>query len=386
MDNPRIVRIEWGVLEGRRPRSAGSNARLGVHGDTIRVSLVRLSDEEGASGFGVSWADQETLKRLLGSRMEDLFSSERGVTDLGRAVEYPIWDLAGQRMGMPVYALAAAINGRETPASLSVPCYDTSLYFDDLHLSSTQEAEQLLAAEAREGYANGHRAFKIKVGRGARHMPLQAGTERDVAVVRAVRAAVGPDCALMLDANNGFNLNLAKTVLEQTADCSIHWLEEPFHEDGMLYRDLREWQQERGLAVAIADGEGDASPHLLRWAREGLINVIQYDIFGYGLTRWLHLSKQLDEWGVRAAPHHYGGHVGNYVACHLAAAAQRFAFVEWDEATTFGLDGSGYQVEAGQVSVPNAPGFGLTLDEAAFRQAVETGGGQLAMDDDYGQN
>ena len=57
------------------------------------------------------------------------------------------------------------------------------LYFDDLHLESTGAAAECIAGEAREGYARGHRAFKIKVGRGARHMPLETGTERDIAVV-----------------------------------------------------------------------------------------------------------------------------------------------------------------------------------------------------------
>ena len=75
----------------------------------------------------------------------------------------------------------------------------------------------MIAAEAQEGYAWGHRAFKIKVGRGARHMELTAGLQRDIAVVHAVRAAVGENATLMMDANNGYNLNLAKQLLRATA-------------------------------------------------------------------------------------------------------------------------------------------------------------------------
>ena len=56
--------------------------------------------------------------------------------------------------------------GKPAPESLRVPCYDTSLYMDDLHLPSDEEAAELLAAEVREGLASGHRHFKIKVGRG----------------------------------------------------------------------------------------------------------------------------------------------------------------------------------------------------------------------------
>jgi L-alanine-DL-glutamate epimerase-like enolase superfamily enzyme len=276
-----------------------------------------------------------------------------------------------------VYALAARLAGCAPPVTLAAPCYDTSLYIDDLHLASTEAAARLIADEARAGYARGHRAFKLKVGRGARHMPPAEGTARDIAVIRAVREAVGPAATLMLDANNGYTLNLAKQALEATADCGVFWLEEAFHEDAVLYEDLKAWLAQRGLPVLIADGEGDASPHLLEWAQRGLIDVIQYDILHPGLSRWVALAQQLDGWGVRSAPHHYGSAFGNYAACHLAPAARHFAFVEWDEATVAGLDASGYAIAEGRAHVPNAPGFGLALDERAFRSAVENGGGSI---------
>lgn len=373
----RIDRIEWGTLEGKRPRSAGCNARLGSHGDIIRMPIVRLNTADGASGFGVCRAGPKDLPRLLGQSLEDVFDWQHGVKDDWRAFEYPLWDLAGQRSAKPVYALAAAIAGKPEPAALRVPCYDTSLYFDDLHLVSTTEAAQLIADEARAGYAGGHRAFKIKVGRGARHLPLTEGTDRDIAIIQAVRAAVGPTPPLMLDANNGYNLNLAKQVLSETANCQILWLEEAFHEDLVLYRELKSWLAQNHLAVLIADGEGDASLHLLEWAAQGLVDVVQYDIFGYGLTRWIHTGMQLDDLKVRSAPHHYGMLYGNYCAGHLAAAVDHFAAVEWDEASSAGLDGSSYCIAEGDLHIPALPGFGLRLVEEEFQRAVQAGGGVL---------
>jgi len=369
-----ITAVEWGALEGRRPRVAGSNARLGEHGDRVRVPLARLTTRGGVWGFGVCGASRESAAGLLGQCLSGLFDGSGGVREEWLAFEYPLWDLAGQLAGRPVYALAAAAAGASVPEALRVRCYDTSLYMDDLHLKGDDEAAALLASEAAEGHALGHRAFKVKAGRGARWMPPDAGTRRDIAVIRAVRAAVGPDAALLLDANNGWNLNLTKHVLSETADCRIHWMEEPFHEDAVLYRDLKAWMAAEGLETLIADGEGEASPSLLRWAREGWVDVVQYDIFGHGLTRWLATGKQLDEWGARSAPHHYGGHLGNHISCHLAPALRGWTFVEWDEAATPGLDTSGYVLEDGWVSVPDAPGFGLSLDGEAFAQAVANGG------------
>jgi len=373
-----VVAVEWVCLEGRRPRVAGSNARLGEHGDHVRVPLARVTTHNGASGFGVCRAGRERAAELLGRSLSDLFAEGRGVREPYLAFEYPLWDLAGRLAGRPVYALAAEAVELPVPASLRVRCYDTSLYMDDLRLDRDDEAAALLASEAAEGYALGHRAFKIKVGRGARWMPPDAGMRRDIAVIRAVRAAVGPEAALLLDANNGWNLNLTKYALAESAECRIHWMEEAFHEDAVLYRDLKEWLRAEGLSTLIADGEGDASPFLLRWVQEGLVDVVQYDIFGHGLTRWLTLGRQLDEWGARSAPHHYGGHLGNHISCHLAPALRGFTFVEWDEVVTPGLDTSGYVLEDGWVSVPDAPGFGLSLDEAAFAQAVAEDGWKVS--------
>jgi L-alanine-DL-glutamate epimerase-like enolase superfamily enzyme len=379
MEDARIARVEWGRLPGRRPRAAGSNARLGPHGAAVTVPIVRLTADDGATGFGACYAPREQLAALLGARLSEVFSPERGVADAWLSCEYPLWDLAAKRAGVPVYALAAGVTGAVPPHPYRVRCYDTSLYFDDLHLATDEEAADLLAREALEGYERGHRAFKLKVGRGARHMPVEEGTRRDVAIVRAVRAAVGTGPALMLDANDGYTLNLAKRVLSETADCGILWIEEAFREDPVLYGDLREWLAREGLPMLIADGEGQADPRLLEWARAGLVDVVQYDIFSHGPTRWLATGRLLDGWSARSAPHHYGTHYGNYAACHLAGAIAGFAYAEWDEVATPGLDATGYSIRDGLVDVPAAPGFGLELDEEPFRRAVEDGGVDLSV-------
>jgi L-alanine-DL-glutamate epimerase-like enolase superfamily enzyme len=289
----RIISVEWAELDGRRPRHAGSNARLGDHGLTVRVPFARLTADDGSAGFGFCQASREQAEALLGRPLAELFSEESGATVAGRPFDYPLWDLVGKRRGAPVYALLSAAAGRPVVEPFSAPCYDTSLYFDDLHLADNAAAAALLAQEAQEGYGRGHRHFKIKVGRGARHLPLEAGTQRDIAIVRAVRQAVGADAYIMLDANNGYNLNLAKRVLAETAECRVFWLEEAFHEDAVLYRELKSWLADQRLDVLIADGEGQASPSLLTWAQDGLIDVVQYDVFGYGFSPWLALARPM---------------------------------------------------------------------------------------------
>ena len=372
-NTPHIARIEWAYLEGIRPRTSGSNARLGPHGQTVRLPLACLTDSDGAQGWGTGRITRAEAEALLHRPLSDAFAPETNdVSPAFRALEYPLYDLMGKRAQKPVYALLG--NAPESP--VRVPCYDTSLYFDDLNLADDAQAADLIGGFARDGWEAGHRAFKIKVGRGARHMEQAAGLRRDIAIIRAVREAAGPNADLMIDANNGYNLNLTKTVLEETADCRLLWLEEAFHEDAVLYRDLKAWMEQKQISVLIADGEGDASPHLVRWAQDGLVDILQYDVFGSGFTFWLQLGRKLAEYeNVSAAPHHYGMHLGNYVTGHLWGSLPRLRHVEWDEAQTPGIDGSAYRIDEGHVVLPDAPGFGIGLDETVWQKAVKENGG-----------
>ena len=92
----RIVRIEWAVLSGRRPRKAGCNARLGEHGQEVRLPIARLTTGDGATGFGWSRISPQGAAALAGFTLDRAFDLQDGVGESWRALEYPIWDLAGQ--------------------------------------------------------------------------------------------------------------------------------------------------------------------------------------------------------------------------------------------------------------------------------------------------
>ncbi len=366
-----IEKVEFAKLRGERARSAGANARLGVHGKACEVSLVRVTID-GATAYGASRMTAEQAKPLIGKRVRDLFDDNGKVVEPYRlALEYPLLDWLGRRWNRPVYELAT---GKSAPDGLAVPCYDTSLYFDDMHLADDKAAVALLQEEAREGYAKGHRNFKIKVGRGGMHMPLMEGTRRDIAIVEGVREVAGPDGKLMIDANNGYNLNLTKQVLTELADAKLYWIEEMFHEDNELYKDLKSWLQERDQQVLIADGEGYAAPRLVEWATQGYVDVLQYDIIHPGFTHWLELGAKLDEHGLFTAPHCYGNAYGIYATGHLSAAVKGFQFVEWDDIAIQGMDAGAYSVKDGLFYVPPKAGFGLDFDDDHFAYQVSQGG------------
>ena len=107
MENSLIDRIEFGTLVGVRPRLAGNNSRIPVHGLEVELPLIRLTTADGASGFGAGRTDVETAQALLGRRFSDLLSPEGRVREDSGAFEFPLWDLLGVLQGVPVYELVA---------------------------------------------------------------------------------------------------------------------------------------------------------------------------------------------------------------------------------------------------------------------------------------
>ena len=131
------------------------------------------------------------------------------------AIDVALWDLLAHRLGVP----AALLFGSYTKA---VPVYGSGGW-----ISYTDEQ---LADEISRYLGRGFDAVKMKIG---------GGEDRDVARVRAVRQAIGPDRGLMLDANHGLTLEGAIRLTRRLEDCRIGWLEEPFPKDDLeSYRDL----------------------------------------------------------------------------------------------------------------------------------------------------
>lgn len=95
------------------------------------------------------------------------------------AVEFAAYDVAGKRLGVPVHELLGGACRRRIPVTHS------------LGLIAIEEAVEEARCVVREGV----RTIKIKVG---------VDPARDIAIVKAIRAEVGPEVDLCVDANEGY--------------------------------------------------------------------------------------------------------------------------------------------------------------------------------------
>jgi len=361
----KIVRIEKVVMKFKRPRLIGRNARIGVHGDMVTDPVVRIHTSSGTIGVGWSRLGREEAESLVGKAVGDVFQLPGGSNEAGTAIDLPLWDLVAKLSDQPLYKLLGARGAR------AVELYDGSVYIDDLD-ASDEEAVEIFRDEVKTGHDYGYKNFKIKIGRGARWMPVTEGTDRDVLVIHSVREAAGEDAKILVDANNGTTLNIAKDILERCEDVGIYWFEEPFPEDGAFNEDFKQFIIEKGYDTLVADGEsGPPPPSYFDMVKKGWIDVVQHDFRAKGLTWWRETAEMIEPWGGQCAPHCWGSLIERYAHAHFAASVPHFSLQEAAPADMPGIVLDGWTMQDGCLMVPDTPGTGFDLEADVIEEGVK---------------
>jgi L-alanine-DL-glutamate epimerase-like enolase superfamily enzyme len=158
------------------------------------------------------------------------FLGYEGVSIIGlAAIDNALWDLRGKAAGLNVAHLLGACRS-------AVPTYASG----GLWLGTSIDA---LQKEARTFVERGFRAMKTRVG------PTEP--ERMVARVAAVREAIGPDIALMVDANQQMSVKQAIRIGRMMEPLNLTWFEEPV----ICHDHAGEAQIRAALDTPIASGE-----------------------------------------------------------------------------------------------------------------------------------
>ncbi|MCW3844593.1 dipeptide epimerase [Micromonospora yasonensis] len=337
---------------------------------TVDTLVVEVVDADGRSGFGeapqvwqvtgASIAGAEACVRdLLGPRLVDRDADDLNArcAEISRAVagnesakgavDIALHDLAARRLGVPLVRLLGG-------TALRVPT--------DVTLAAGDAVD--LAATATQRAAEGFTVLKLKVGTDARG---------DLDRVRAVRAAVGPDVRIRLDANQGWTPREAVRVIRgiEDAGLDVELVEQPVHRrdlDGLA------WVSDRVDLPVLADESVFDLRDLVEVIRRRAADMVNVKLAKCGGLRPARALLDL------AAAHGMGTIVGSMMespvglgaAASLVAAYGTSAVSDLDAAWWLARSpiGGGIRYDGATVVLPDAPGLGIAdVNEANVQPA-----------------
>lgn len=252
-------------------------------------------------------------------------------------IDMAAWDALARAQGLPLVRLLGA-------APRPVPAYNSN----GLGLVGAGRA----AVEANELAAPGFVAVKVRLG--------YDDAATDLAVVRAVRGAVGPGITLMSDYNQGLSVAEAVHRLDLLAGEGLAWIEEPtLADDHAGHAEIR-----RRTRLRIQMGENWWGPHdMARCLALAACDLGMPDAMKIGgVTGWMRAAALADAAGLPLSSHLFPE-----VSAHLLAAsptAHWLEYVDWAEP----ILREPLKIENGHAVLRDEPGSGIEWDEAAVER------------------
>ena len=283
---------------------------------------------------------------------ESLLMGRRGaVVRAISAIDTALWDAAAKSAELPLYKYLGGYH-QDT-----VPAYASGGYY------LPGKRVEGLAREVAGYVETGLRAVKIKVG--------GVSAREDAARIAAVRKAVGDDVEVMTDANNAWrDATSAIRAIRQWEYFDLAWVEEPTMPDEMEASAVIA----RSVGVPIATGE----IHQTRWDFVDIFDkeaasIIQPDagVCG-GITEFRRIAALAAAHSITVAPHWLADlHV------HLVAATPNATWVEFftgtDVLNLMEVFKTRLRVKDGGLEIPQEPGLGVVLDDAAVERFSKDG-------------
>jgi glucarate dehydratase len=339
--------------------------------DGVTDVVIRMETDDGLIGWGEACSGADVVSVAAAVRAmapivigRDPFNREAIAADVyhhglwqfraGTAnfafagLDMGMWDLCGRALGQPLYRLFGGL--RRNSVS----------YFWYL---SRGDADHL-ARECHQGLAAGYEVFYLKVG---------IDDAADIAMVAAVRDALGAGPRLRLDANGAWTAPQARRMLDRLADFDIDFVEQPVRDHPI--GQLAELRGRTPIAVCANEGLwSEAEAYARMVGRQADVYCLSPYWVGT-LAAFHRLAHVAHLEGMQVCKHTHG-------ELGIAAAASHHVLLTLPN----GVEGHQQtaQMMAGDVlaaplpiasgprwGVPAGPGLGITVDEDALREAAD---------------
>ncbi len=349
-----------------------------VHpGRAKNLCFVKIDTDEGIHGWGECYtqSDRDTqvaahidqIKRYLIGRdptnikhfvqmAYDDFAGRRGAMDYHCAIsglEQAMWDIAGKAYGAPVHKL---IGGA---------CRDKIRVYAN-GWSGGAPTPGALAERASEVIEMGFTALKFDPIPGPWRTYVSKDVERAaVANVRAVRDAVGPDVDILVEMHRRLAPMHAVRIARDIEEYRPFWYEEPVLAENIdALAEVR-----RSISIPVVTGEELYTKFEFREVFEKrAADILNPDVCNVGgILELKEIAAMAEPYFVVISPHNFNSTtLGLAATLQVSAAIPNFLITEYFvNLEEFGRDIARTPFEArdGYISVPDAPGIGIDLDE-----------------------
>ena len=340
------------------PRDVG---HLDEAPEQVSVDFVtlRFKTDEGAEGIGYAGFAAPVMTKALKEAVDALAAETIGwdplrveaigeklleiggrgaaaglVTRAVSAIDVALWDLKGKLTGQPLWRLLGGYRNR-------VPAYASG------HLWRTYDADAL-AQKGAELVEQGFLAMKFRMG-------AEGSNAVEAERMHALREAVGDEVDIMVDINQGWDVNRSIAMGREMEDCGLYWLEDPIN-----YEDFDGLARiADALDTPIAAGEylWGVAPFRSFLERRS-VDIVMADIMRVGgLTQWMKVAHMAQAWNLPVV-----SHLAPDILAPAVAAVPNGLMVEhmpW----SLPLFREELQMENGEIVLSDEPGLGLEFDE-----------------------
>ncbi len=335
--------------------------------DAAENVLVKIYTEQGITGFGecspympINGESQDTCflvgqyfaKALKGKNSLDIEACIQLMdsiiyanTSIKSAFDMALYDIASQHAGMPLYKFTGGENNKTIITDYTVSIGDPDK----------------MAADAVKIKAQGYPAIKVKLGKNG---------ATDIERMKKIRAAVGNEIPLRIDANQGWAVEEAIETLQALAPLHIQHCEEPIARWNFMQ--LPRVKKESPIPIMADECCGDDHD------AERLIQLNACDYFNIklgksgGLFKALKMVRMAEKAGIHLQ---VGAMLESRLAmtafAHFALCSPNIEHYDFDTALMFSEDpvtGGILYEKNGVVKVPEVPGLGATIDESWLKK------------------
>ena len=347
-----------------------SSMRISRGGFDVRHHLiVEVVTDEGITGLGEGIGNARLIRQILtGSMIEQavgldpmnieavrdklidshVYIEQKGsVVCAASAIEMACWDIKGKALNVPVFQLLGGLYRDKIEA------YASDIYWEEEPTKMGENASRIKSL----GYST------IKA-----HLGCKSPKE-DTLRVQALRDAIGPDIALMIDLNGGYNRLQAFQAAKLWEPFNLHWLEEPVSPNQIdCLADLR-----NRTSIPIAAGENEFRVYGFKnLFDKNAVDVAMPDVGRVGgIQEARNICALAQGYGVLVSPHNYSSGVLLGATIQLMASLPNAHLLEIDTS-----DNAVYQellieplhIESGFVRVPAFPGLGVKLSKEVLKK------------------